>query len=94
MKFIFITQEDPFYVKTFFENFFKNYKDLDEIEGVVICRTMGRSFPKLLKQMYGFYGTIDFGRVGVRYLANKVLDVLIGKFYSKKYFSIKLCVVY
>jgi len=34
-KILFITQEDPFYVQLFFEEFFKTYPRLDEIKGVV-----------------------------------------------------------
>lgn len=69
---VMITQEDPFYVRIFFEEFFKNYGRTSDIKGVVIAPTMGKkSFSKLLKQMYGFYGPFDFTWVGFRYMALK-----------------------
>lgn len=72
---LFITQEDPFYVRLFFEAFFKNYAPLDDIKGVVIAPTMGKkSAKKLVRQMYDFYGPVDFTRMGVRYVWHKAFD--------------------
>jgi len=71
MKIIFVTQEDPFYIKIFFETFLANYKNIAEIDGVVICRTMGKSLGRLIKQMYNFYGPVDFVRMGIRYMRAK-----------------------
>lgn len=88
MRLIFVTQEDPFYIKIFFETFFKNYKDLQEIQGVVISRTMGRSLVKLMRQMYGLYGPVDFCRVGLRYAKKKILGSMLKKFYHRKFFDI------
>lgn len=89
MRVIFVTQEDPFYIKIFFETFLKNYKDLEEIQGVVICRTMGKSLAKLARQMYGFYGPVDFSRVGFRYAKNKILGSLLKNIYNGKFFDIE-----
>lgn len=89
MRFAFVTQEDPFYIKIFFETFFKNYKDLNEVQGVVICRTMGRSKTKLIKQMYGFYGKVDFCLMGLRYVTSKMLGIILGGIYSGRFFDIK-----
>jgi methionyl-tRNA formyltransferase len=73
-KFIFITQDDPFYVRCFFDEFFRLYPDLREIKGVVIQRPMGkRSAGALARQMLHFYGPVDFLRVGARYAKVKVL---------------------
>lgn len=75
MKIIFFTQEDPFYVKVFFDEFFKNYKRIDEIKAVVISRPMGKSsFVELAKQMYGLYGLVDFIRVGLKYVYFKLMS--------------------
>ena len=41
MNIVFFTQEDPFYVKVFFDEFFANYKYLSEVKAVVISRSMG-----------------------------------------------------
>lgn len=89
MRLIFVTQEDPFYIKIFFETFLKNYKDLQEIQGVVISKTMGRSLGKLAKQMYGFYGPLDFCRVGFRYAKNKILGSLLKNIYHRRFFDIE-----
>lgn len=76
-RILFITQEDPFYVRLFFEEFFKSYAPLDDIQGVVIAPTMGKkSAKKLIRQMFDFYGPVDFLRMGVRYTWHKVFDLI------------------
>jgi methionyl-tRNA formyltransferase len=85
---LFITQEDPFYVRLFFEEFLAHYPHRDEIAGVVIAPTMGKnSLSKLVRQMYGFYGPVDFVRMGLRYVYYKLMNRLgrawrTGRFYS------------
>ena len=87
-KILFITQEDPFYVRLFFEEFLEHYPQREEIAGVVIAPTMGKSsLSKLVRQMYGFYGPIDFLRMGLRYVYYKLMNRLgrgwrAGRFYS------------
>jgi len=74
MNIIFFTQEDPFYVKIFFDEFLKNYKPLDDIKAFVISRPMGKKSIKILaKQMYDFYGPYDFLRVGTQYALKKLM---------------------
>ena len=52
-RILFITQEDPFYIRIFFEEFLKNYSDKTHILGVAICPTMAKkSTIELVKQMY------------------------------------------
>ena len=76
---LFVTQEDPFYVKFFFDEFLKNYPDVSEIKGAVICNTLGKkTFGKLLKQLYDFYGILGFLKMGLKYFYNKLM-VIIGK---------------
>jgi methionyl-tRNA formyltransferase len=68
MNIIFFTQEDPFYVKIFFDEFFKSFKPLNEIKAIVISQPMGKkSVFKLAHQMYNFYGLSNFLRMGVKY---------------------------
>ena len=87
-KILFITQEDPFYVRLFFEEFLAHFPHRDEIAGVVIAPTMGKnSLSKLVRQMYGFYGPVDFVRMGWRYVHYKLMNRLgrawrTGRFYS------------
>jgi len=83
-----ITQEDPFYVRIFFEEFLRDYPRREEIKAVVIAPTMGkRSLAKLARQMHDFYGTRDFIKVGLKYayykLRNRLAAILpAGRFYS------------
>jgi methionyl-tRNA formyltransferase len=87
-RFICITQEDPFYVRLFFEEFLRRYPRREEIAAVVIAPAMGkRSVAKLARQMYDFYGPLDFVRMGLRFAFFKVaarLGKLVGlrHFYS------------
>jgi len=75
MRIVFFTQEDPFYVKIFFDEFFKDYPHLDEVKAVVISRAMGKkSLYDLAKQMYGFYGPFNFLRMGFRYAFVKLMS--------------------
>lgn len=77
MRILFITQDDPFYVRVFFEEFFKAYQPLDEIKGVVVTKAIGKkSTFALMKQMWAFYGPLDFFRVGTRYAWEKSLGFL------------------
>ncbi len=74
MNIIFFTQDDPFYVKVFFDEFLRLYKALDEIKAIVISKPMGKkSILKLAKQMYDFYGFFDFLRMGSRYTYLKMM---------------------
>ncbi len=74
MNIVFFTQEDPFYVKIFFDEFFKLYPNLDEIKAFVISRAMGKkSAKKLARQMYDFYGPLNFIKVGIKYTYKKLM---------------------
>lgn len=84
MNIIFFTQDDPFYVKVFFDEFLRLYKPLNEIKGIVISRPMGKkSIFKLAKQMYDFYGPLDFLRMGTRYIYIKIMGKKIRRNGSK-----------
>jgi methionyl-tRNA formyltransferase len=73
VKIVIFTQDDPFYVKAFFDEFFRTC-DLREIAGLVISNPMGKkSSIKLAKQMYEFYGPIHFFRMGLRYAFIKLI---------------------
>ena len=89
MKLIFVTQEDPFYIRIFFETFFKNYKVLDEVQGVFICNTMGKSKKKLAKQMFEFYGLWDFLRMGLLYSGLKIMGTLFKKVNLGRFFNLE-----
>src|SRR5687768_4004469 len=84
----FITQDDPFYVRIFFEEFVERYEPRADIKAVVIAPAMGKkSFGALLRQMHDFYGTFNFVRVGIKYVLYRVLSKLptwarAGRFFS------------
>ena len=50
LRVLFITQDDPFYVKLFFEEFFEIYEDLEEVRGVVICKAMNKRSIRLINE--------------------------------------------
>jgi methionyl-tRNA formyltransferase len=73
LRILIITQEDPFYVRVFFEEFLARYPHTENILGVVVCPTLGKKSPTALaKQMLDFYGPVDFLRMFGRYLAVKL----------------------
>lgn len=76
-RLLFVTQEDPFYVRLFFEEFLPTYSDRAEIIGVAIAPAMGKkSVSALARQMLAFYGPIDFVRMAGRYAWHKVANRL------------------
>jgi methionyl-tRNA formyltransferase len=93
LKILLITQDDPFYVRLFFEEFFENYHFLHEISGVVIAHAMGKkSYAKLARQMYDFYGPINFTRMGTKYALRKMLAHLPNAFRKNGGFNLaQLC---
>jgi len=91
LKILFVTQEDPFYVKNFFEEFFDIYPFFKkEIKGIVVCRTLGQgSIMKLIRKLYAFYGFKDFIKMIVRYF-NLKLSAIGRKFgLTKKNFTLE-----
>jgi len=92
-SFIFITQDDPFYVRCFFDEFLKIYPNPEEIQAVVIQKPMGKkSTWALVKQMYAFYGLTDFFKMGLRYLKTKSLNKLSHIYPKLEWFNLKqLC---
>ena len=87
-RYLFVTQEDPFYVRLFFEEFFGTAKSLADVAGVVIAPTLGRkSTARLARRMYDFYGLLDFIRMSAKYAWYKLATKLPwtggpGSFYS------------
>ena len=90
---LFITQDDPFYVRCFFAEFFNIYPNIREIKGVVIQGTMGKkSRWDLARQMYSFYGPVDFLRMGVRYIRTKILNKIAALYPKEKWLNLsQLC---
>lgn len=74
MNIVFFTQDDPFYVKEFFDEFFNLYEKREEIKAIVISKSMGKKTKyALAKQMLEFYGFYNFLRMGLKYVISKLL---------------------
>ena len=87
---LFITQRDPFYTRIFFEESLKRYPNLEEVKGIVICKTMGKkSLRKMTGQMYNFYGLRDFLRMGIKFIVHKLLAKTFGFLKVAKFYSIE-----
>lgn len=86
----FITQDDPFYVRVFFEEFVQICDSRDEIKVVVIAPAMGkRSFAALLRQMYEFYGPWNFLRMGIKYVLYRLASKLPAWGRGGRFFSVE-----
>lgn len=86
----FITQDDPFYVRVFFEEFVETRDRSDVIKAIVIAPAMGKkSFLALLRQMYDFYGPWNFLRVGVRYVFYRLASKLPEWARGGRFFSVE-----
>jgi methionyl-tRNA formyltransferase len=95
-RILFITQEDPFYVKIFFDEFLRTYKQLPEIKGVVITPPMGnKGLFNLARQMYDFYGPTDFLKMALRYAGYKIIAITPSFLRSNDRYSLaQLCKYY
>lgn len=75
MNIILFTQDDPFYIKVFFQEFLSKYESLSDIKAIVISRPMGKkNIVKLAQQMYDFYGLADFIRMGMKYAYIRIMS--------------------
>lgn len=87
LRVLFVTQDDPFYIPHFFREFARIFHD-DEIEvlGAVIQAPLGKkSFGALVRQMFDFYGPVDFLRVGCKYTVFKVLNAVAVKVFCGRF---------
>ncbi len=70
---LFITQEDPFYVRLFFEEYLAIHPANQVPVAIAIAPAMGKtSVWALATQMLEFYGIANFVRVGVRFVMYKL----------------------
>jgi len=95
-RFVFITQEDPFYVRIFFEEFFAKYPQRERVAAVVIAPSMGKkSIFKLARQMFDFYGPVGFVRMGFRFVFYKLAAKLPRGRDARSFYSIaQVCRAY
>ena len=86
---LFITQEDPFFIIHFFKEFESIKKSSDvNIKGVIIQATLGKkSKLALFKQMFEFYGFLNFIILGSRYSYQKVLNIFAVKIFKGNFWG-------
>lgn len=94
MRFIIVTQDDPFYIPHFFKEFDRIFIDKNlELLGVVIQTPLGKkSLYELIIQMYNFYGFYGFIKIGLKYSIYKLLNIIAVKIFKGRFpgvFSLK-----
>lgn len=76
LRIVFFAQDDPFYVKHFFDEFLDRHAKPGEIKAVVLSQPLGKLSPlTLARQMHQFYGTLDFLKMGLRYAHRTVMSI-------------------
>jgi len=77
LRFVIITQDEPFYIAEFFKHFLQKI-DYEKflIPLIVVLPAFNENKLSLLKRMYSFYGPVDFLRRGVQFVTIKFLDSL------------------
>ena len=72
-----VTQEDPFYIGTFFDEFLHRgaeHRDVARIRGVFVQDALGSGTGRgLAARVWSLYGTLGFIRMGFRYLGAKLV---------------------
>ncbi|MFC6614890.1 formyltransferase family protein [Halopenitus salinus] len=76
-----VTQDEPFYMPTFFEAFFDELSEKVVIDSVTILDLLDDSMAELAARMYGLYGPWNFLRRGIEFAYRKTLSS-IGDSYS------------
>ena len=73
MRVAIVTTEDLFYVRYFFQCFFPLTKDAPyELRGITILPAFNKPLGALVKQMLGFYGPMNFLKMGVKHVWRKL----------------------
>ncbi|MFC5133773.1 MULTISPECIES: formyltransferase family protein [Haloferacaceae] len=68
-----VTQDDPFYMPTFFQEFLPRLDDV-VVERITILDLLDETLPVFAKRMLDFYGPIHFLRRSVAYTSRKISD--------------------
>jgi len=80
-----VTEDDPLYVKKFFEIFFSECpRDEVTLSGMIISRAFHESIWRTARRIHRFYGTFNFIRLGLRYMLAKVLRADIQQLARKR----------
>lgn len=75
---VLVTQDDPFYVPQFFAEFSRVLRpEVAHVELVVIQEPLGKKkLAPLVGQMWRFYGSVDFFRMGLAYAVRKAANAV------------------
>lgn len=73
---VIVTQDDPFYMPVFFDSFFESIDHQVTVKRIVLFEPFGEGTLDLARRMYGFYGPVNFFRLGVEYGVRTVLDAV------------------
>jgi len=90
VKILFLTQEEPFYLPIFFQNYFHHQiKDVDVV-GVTIFPPFNASknWKDTIYQYYQFYGIKDFLIQGVLFVLYKAFNIIRPLLPSKRFYSV------
>jgi methionyl-tRNA formyltransferase len=89
MRIVFLTQDDPIYILPFFDEFFRQELGEIEVMGIFSCKTMGdRGRMRLLRELFGLYGTLGLLRLLVRRLNFKIAERVPANPRAKRFYSV------
>ena len=73
LRVLLVTENDPLYVRQFFDVFFAELpRDRIELVGVTVSRAFHEPILKTARRVHRFYGTVDFLRLLPRYILAKL----------------------
>ncbi|MFC7071579.1 formyltransferase family protein [Halovenus rubra] len=79
---VIVTQDDPFYMPSFFQEFFDRIENSVSIQMVSILDVLDDDFVSFVRRMYRLYGPVNFCRRGLHYCYRTVIDSVGYKNYS------------
>jgi methionyl-tRNA formyltransferase len=81
LRVVVVTQDDPFYMPLFFEQFLTDLPETVSIRSVVCLDPFDESLPELARRMYRLYGPRNFLRRGLEFVARTAADrVGLGRY--------------
>jgi methionyl-tRNA formyltransferase len=88
MDVLFVTQDDPIYVREFFDELVKADRGGINILAIVLAPPMNKqTLAALVRQMWDFYGPLDFVRMGVRFAIARIGARLPAALRGGRHFS-------
>jgi len=89
LRVLLVTENDPLYVRQFFDVFFDELpRDRVELVGVTVARAFHEPLTKTAQRVRRFYGTVDFCRLLPRYIFAKLSGQSIATLAAKKGFPL------